>query len=122
MTIPRPLLPSLLALLLTAGCSSYNQPVQLAALPDTLPPTDRFEVWTRGQSYQLHALKADSLTIQGVRWWHAPDCDSCLVTIPRAEVDSIRIPGHDGGKTGVFLIVAAPVVFVWILIRSIPYT
>ena len=95
-------------LLLGAACSSYGGARPLDAVPMPAGPEDRFEVWSGGTSWQLHAVRLDGDTLRGVRWWHDPDCDSCQVALARAAVDSVRVPALDGNKTGALALFIAP--------------
>jgi hypothetical protein len=68
----------------------------------------RYEVWSGGEKWELHALRIDGDTLRGVRWWHEPACDSCQVALATSAVDSVRVPGYDGGKTGALALFIAP--------------
>lgn len=98
--------------LLLAGCTSFQGGRPLDQLPTPIPAEQRIEVWSRGESYQLHAVTVDADSVRGVRWWHAPECDSCRVTIARAAVDSVRFQRFDGGETGALTLLVAPILIV----------
>ncbi|HEX7918800.1 MAG TPA: hypothetical protein VF454_05310 [Gemmatimonadales bacterium] len=109
----------LLGLLLLAGCTSFQAGRPLDQLPTPVPADQRIEVWSHGESYQLHAVTIGTDSVRGVRWWHAPECDSCRVVIARAAVDSVRTLGYDGGETGVLALVLAPVAFITFLVIAL---
>lgn len=108
---PTPLL--LLACL--AACSSYQGTMAVAKLPTPIDPTDRYEFWSHGEGHQLHAVRVVGDSIAGVPWWKDPACDSCRVTLARAEIDSVRTPQIDGNKTGALATVAIPFIVVPVL-------
>jgi hypothetical protein len=79
----------LLLTLLMSGCRTRWTRIEIA--PDSWPPPRRdFEVWTGGRIRTLHAVRitADSLT--GVPFFRPPDCDSCRISIPMRQIDSLR--------------------------------
>jgi hypothetical protein len=104
--------------LLLGGCTSFTQTIPVAAIPDQPDKERRFQVWTKGESYELHALRMTPDTLAGVRFWHSPTCDSCRVAIARAEVDSVRTRAYDGGETGILAIVLTPVILTMALFAA----
>ena len=62
---------------------------------------DQVQVWSHGRSRQFHSLRVTGDSISGVPYFKDPRCDSCRVSLARAEVDSVRIsaPGM-GSATG----------------------
>ncbi|HEX7918801.1 MAG TPA: hypothetical protein VF454_05315, partial [Gemmatimonadales bacterium] len=95
--------------LLLAGCTSFQGGRPLDQLPTPVPADQRIEVWSHGESYQLHAVTIGTDSVRGVRWWHAPECDSCRVAIARGEVDSVRTRRYDGGESGVLAVIVIPI-------------
>lgn len=110
----------LCAALLCGGCSSWGNSTPLAAVPMPADATKRFEVWSQGEKWELHALRIDGDTLRGVRWWHDPACDSCQVAIAASAVDSVRTSSYDGGETGALTLFVLPFLAVglFILIMS----
>lgn len=106
----RGMLPVLLALL--GGCTTFQGGRPLEVIPAPIPPTQRIEVWSARERWQLHAVTLDADSLRGVRWWHAPDCDSCQVVLARPAIDSVRTLRYDGGQTGALLLMLTPVAFV----------
>ena len=98
-------------LLLSTACTSYGSARPVDAIPMPVSEEKRFEVWSGGESWQLHALRVDGDTLRGVRWWHDPNCDSCQVAIAKSAVDSILVPNFDSGKTGALSLIVLPVIF-----------
>jgi len=78
-------------------------------------PGDRFEVWADGKGYSLHAVRLDGDTLRGVPWSDAITCDSCAVAIPRAAVDSVRVPAVNAGETGIMVVVMAAILFPFVI-------
>src|SRR6187399_314381 len=99
---------SVVILLLSAACTSYTGARPLDAVPMPADPESRFEVWSGGTSWQLHAVRIDGDTLRGVRWWHEPSCDSCQVALATSAVDSVRTPSIDGNKSGALALFIAP--------------
>lgn len=99
-------------LLLLAACMTYQAGRPLDQLPLPVPPDQRFEVWSKGQAHQLHALHLEADSVVGVPWWKDPACDSCRVVIARAEVDSVRTRKIAGNETGAAASVALPFIAV----------
>jgi hypothetical protein len=100
-------------LLLSASCTSYGSSMPVSAIPMPADPASRYEVWSGGESWQLHALRIDGDTLRGVRWWHEPTCDSCQVALATSAVDSVRTPSIDGGKSASLALFVIPFVVVW---------
>lgn len=100
--------PRLVPLLLLAACTSYQATRPVEAVPLPAPERARFEVWSRGQGHQLHALHAEGDSVIGVPWWKDPTCDSCRVAFLRSEVDSVRVPRIDANKTGALASLSIP--------------
>jgi hypothetical protein len=107
-----------LSLLLVGGCTSFSQNIPVAAIPDQPATERRFQVWTKGKHFELHAVRMTPDTLAGVRYWHNPTCDSCRVAIPRAEVDSVRTAAFDGGETGVLAVLLTPVILTMALFAA----
>lgn len=99
-------------LLVTAGCTSFQQGRPLEAVPLPAPVRDRFEVWTHGNAHQLHALHLEGDSLVGVPWWKPPECDSCRVALLRTEVDSVRVRRYDGNETGALASVGIPFIVI----------
>lgn len=105
----------LCAALLCGGCSSWRNGKPLDAIPMPADPTQRLEVWSKGEKWELHALRIDGDTLRGVRWWHDPACDSCQVALPASAVDSVRTSSYDGGETGALTLFVLPFVVLGML-------
>jgi hypothetical protein len=65
--------------------------------PEPLPVRQQVQVWHGGHASLLHGLKIDSTTVSGIPYHRPLNCDSCVVVIPRAEVDSLRIGDLSNG-------------------------
>lgn len=79
-----------------AGCSAGWERHPIDA-PEPLPPGQQVQVWRGGHASLLHGLRIDSTTVSGIPYHRPLSCDSCLVVIPRAEVDSLRIGDLSNG-------------------------
>lgn len=87
-------MPALLAgTLLVAACSLG--PRRIALPPsETLPEHRDVEVWHDGKFISIRQLAFDVDSLRGVRAGAPADCDSCLVAVAIAEIDSLRL-GRD---------------------------
>jgi hypothetical protein len=83
--------------------------------PTTLPSRQQVEVWQGGRLLRLHAIRLTNDSLSGVPFVKPPDCDSCRVSLARAEVDSMRAGNPTAGlwKTvGLSVVSLVAVVFV----------
>src|SRR3954453_9754306 len=80
----------LAALVLVTGCAP-----KYVRLPDGIPlganPRQRAQIFTHDNTYELHSLRTNPENLSGVPYFKNPSCEACRVTIPRAQVDSIRV-------------------------------
>ena len=65
--------------------------------PATLPERQQVEVWQGGRALRLHAVRLVHDSVSGVPYLQRPDCDSCRVSLPRTEVDSLRAGNPTAG-------------------------
>jgi hypothetical protein len=75
--------------LAAAGCSAGWERHALDS-PTPLAARQQVQVWHGGHASLLHGLRIDSIAVSGIPYHKPLSCDSCLVVIPRAEVDSLR--------------------------------
>jgi len=59
----------------------------------------RFELWTRGHAYEVHALRMFGESLVAVPFWKPPSCDTCSIRLSLAEIDSVRVEKDAPGKT-----------------------
>ena len=59
-------------------------------LDEPFPVRQQVQVWHGGRAELLHAVQVDSSRVRGIPYHRPVSCDSCVVTIPRAQVDSVR--------------------------------
>ena len=78
--------------------------------PGPFSPRQQAQVWHQGRAEHWHALIVSPDSISGVPYLRPPDCDSCRVVLPRAQVDSVRFGNPVAGfwKTA-GLVVGIPV-------------
>lgn len=101
------------ALLLLAGCTSFGRGVPLETIPAAdSTGRDRYQVWSHGTPQVLWSLRRGADTLSGVPYWKDPACDSCRVTIPIAEVDSVRVKAFDGNKSLAVAVLMTPVILI----------
>jgi len=94
-------------LLLQACGAGWRRPPDLELGP--LAQRQQAQVWHQGRVVRWHALVISADSISGVPYLRPPDCDSCRVALPRAQVDSLRLGNPVAGfwKT-VGLVVGIP--------------
>ena len=54
------------------------------------PTRQQLEVWRGRKASTLHAVLQTRDSLSGVPVYRPPSCDSCRVTLPLAEIDSVR--------------------------------
>jgi hypothetical protein len=62
------------------------------------------QVWQAGQTRVLHGVTVAGEALQGTPFHLPLECDSCQLSIPLAEIDSLRTGGQE--KSALFLIMA----------------
>jgi hypothetical protein len=59
-------------------------------LPGVLAERQQVQVWHRGLVERWHAVVLTTDSVRGIPFLRPVDCDSCRITLPIAEVDSVR--------------------------------
>lgn len=54
------------------------------------PERRQAQVWVDGVALRWHAVRITDSIVSGVHFREPADCDSCRVSVPRVEVDSLR--------------------------------
>jgi len=82
--------------LVSLGCSAgwSRRPIETL---DPAAARQQVQVWHAGRASLLHGVRVDSATVSGIPYHKPLTCDSCVVVIPRAEVDSVRIGDLSNG-------------------------
>jgi hypothetical protein len=88
-TLSRPRL--LLALVLLAtGCGAGWR--SLTGLePGSLRPRQQAQLWQDQKAQRVHGVVVGQDSISGIPFAHPLECDSCRITLPRSQVDSVRV-------------------------------
>jgi hypothetical protein len=89
----RDVLLALAIMLAMSGCGGWHR--QPVGELERVRPDAVVEVWRGRQRLELKGIRLTADSISGIPFIRRLDCDSCRLTIPRAEVDSIR----EGGST-----------------------
>ena len=79
-------------LLLAAGCHSGWEPRRIE-LPYPLEPSDVVWIWRGGMVEKWHAVLITPDSVSGIPYRSSLTCDSCRRSMPRAQVDSLKL-GH----------------------------
>src|SRR5437773_10648781 len=84
--------PSRFAFLLLAVCCSGGQwAPRRIELPFPLEPSDIVGIWSGGKVEKWHAVVITPDSVSGIPYRMALQCDSCRRSMPRAEVDSMKL-------------------------------
>ena len=59
--------------------------------PVVLSPRQQVQVWQHGTQYRWHAVVITTDSVQGILYLQPITCDSCRRSLPRPEVDSLRL-------------------------------
>lgn len=94
--------------------AGWHQPPQLT--PGVLPRRQQVEIWQQGQVRRWHAVAITPDSLSGIAWLQPVTCDSCRVTVPRSNVDSIRLGNPTAGFwKSVALVVGIPMLILGIV-------
>ena len=76
--------------LLVAGCAPNWGPGP-SKLPTPLPAEAVVRIWSGGEVETWHAVIVTEISVSGIPSTMPVTCDSCVLRIPRAQVDSMKI-------------------------------
>jgi len=79
----------LLAILANGACSAGWRRWELQ--PGALQPRQQVEVWRGGSPMRWHAVVVTGDSVSGVPFLRPVSCDTCRVSLPRTQVDSLRL-------------------------------
>ena len=103
----------LLIMLAPIACSRWSRPEPPS--PAEYPSTRNIKVWAKGRTLRLHNVHFRNDTLIGVPSTAAPDCDSCRVYLPIAQVDSVQA---DPSDTLPIALAMVPIAIVVLLLHS----
>ena len=78
-------------LLLAVGCSGGRWEPRRIDLPFPVDPSDVVWIWSAGKVEKWHAVVFPPDSVSGIPYRMALQCDSCRRSMPRAQVDSMKI-------------------------------
>ena len=78
-------------LLLAVGCSGGRWEPRRIDLPFPFEPSDVVWIWGAGKVEKWHAVVITPDSVSGIPYTMALQCDSCQRSMPRAQVDSMKV-------------------------------
>ena len=78
-------------LLLAVGCSGGQWAPRRIEPPFPLEPSDIVGIWSGGKVEKWHAVVITPDSVSGIPYRMALQCDSCRHSMPRAQVDSMKV-------------------------------
>ena len=78
-------------LLLAVGCSGGRWEPRRIDLPFPFEPSDVVWIWSAGKVEKWHAVVITPDSVSGIPYTMALECDRCRRSIPRAQVDSMKV-------------------------------
>ena len=76
--------------LLSAGCARNWGPAP-SNLPTPLRPEAVVRIWSGGEVKTWHAVIVTEISVSGIPSTMPVTCDTCVLRIPRAHVDSMKV-------------------------------
>ena len=83
-------------LLLAVGCSGGRWEPRRIDLPFPVVPSDVVWIWSAGKVEKWHAVVFPPDSVSGIPYRMALQCDSCRRSMPRAQVDSMKVGPYQG--------------------------
>jgi len=77
--------------LLAAGCASQGAWGGPFGLPTPLWPQALVRIWSGGEVQRWHAVVITEESVSGIPYQMPVTCDSCVLRIPRTQVDSMKL-------------------------------
>ena len=78
-------------LLLAVGCSGGRWEPRRIDLPFPFEPSDVVWIWSAGKVEKWHAVVITPDSVSGIPYTMALECDRCRRSMPRAQVDSMKV-------------------------------
>jgi hypothetical protein len=98
-------------LLLAADCSGGRwAPRRIDVVPFPIEPSAVALIWSGDKVEKWHAVVITTDSVSGIPVRMGLQCDSCRRSMPRAQVDSMKLSPYHGGKGPNILEVAGVVV------------
>jgi len=85
-------------LLLAVGCNGGRWKPRRIEQPFPLEPSAVVWIWSAGKVEKWHAVVFPADSVSGIPYRMALQCDSCRRSMPRAQVDSMKVGPYHGGR------------------------
>lgn len=86
----------LLLLASTTGCGAGWRSVS-PSNEQVVPASKQAQIWTDHRVLRVHGLHVSPDSVSGIPYLIPLACDSCRLSFPRAQVDSLRVGDPTGG-------------------------
>ena len=96
---------------LLAGCHVWRQIPD--PLGEPLKPQARVEIWSQGNNYLVHGVRARADSVIAVPYWLPTNCDSCAYRLPLTRIDSVRVYQVSEGRT-MALVLGIGAALIWL--------
>ena len=101
-----------------AGCAGWHR--LEVPVDTTLAQRQQTQIWQGNHSRVLHAVHLTRDSLFGIPFTQPPSCDSCVIRIARARIDSVRVGNQEGPAiAGIMLPLAGGLLLLYLVSRGV---